>query len=161
MGKILKPDEVYARVEDIALEKLWEKGIRGLILDLDNTIVPWGEDIPPQKIVEFVQKAKDIGFRLAIISNAQPRRVARCGEILEIPGIGLAKKPFPSSLKKAQKDLLHLPSSKVAIVGDQIFTDIVGGNLLGFYTILVEPITRKDFIGTKLFRFFERIFHLR
>jgi len=161
MRNLLGPDERYGKITDINLGELWEKGIRGLILDLDNTIVPWGEDTPKEEVIEFVERAKEKGYKLALISNAQPHRVEKCGKILGISGIGYAKKPLPFSLKKAQKNLLRLPPSQVAIIGDQIFTDILGGNLLGFYTVLVEPITKRDFIGTKLFRLLEQVLRLR
>ena len=161
MGKLLKPDESLKKITDIDLDRLKQKGIKGLILDLDNTVVPWGEDTPNKEIIDFVKMAKKEGFRLCLISNAQKHRVSTCGDILEIPGIGFAKKPFPGSLRKAQKELLKLSPKEVAIVGDQIFTDILGGNMMGFYTILVKPITKKDFIGTKVFRFLERLLDLR
>ena len=161
MSKFLKPDESIEKVTDIDLQGLLDKGIQGLILDLDNTIVPWGGSNPDDDIKSFVERAKGYGFRLCIISNAPKERVQTTGKILGLPGIWYAKKPLPPSLRQAQKDILNLPPQKVAIVGDQIFTDILGGNLLGFYTILVEPITKKDFIATKLFRFLERVFHLR
>ncbi len=161
MGKFLKPDESLEKITDIDLEKLKQKGIKGLILDLDNTIVPWGEERPDKNIIKFVEKAKKEGFKLCLISNAPKNRVSACGKILGIPGIGFAKKPFPPSLRKAQKELLGLSAHEVAIVGDQIFTDILGGNMMGFYTILVEPITKKDFIGTKLFRLLEHLLDLR
>ncbi len=161
MKKLLKPDEIYKKITDIDLDKLWNIGIRGLILDLDNTIVPWGKDTPKEEVIEFVERAKEKGYKLTLISNAQPYRVEKCGNILGISGIGFAKKPLPFSLKKAQKILLGLPPSQVAIIGDQVFTDILGGNLLGFHTILVEPITQRDFVGTKIFRLLERVFQLR
>ncbi len=161
MSRFLKPDESIEKVTDIDLHSLLDKGIQGLILDLDNTIVPWGGSNPGDDVKAFVERAKEYGFGLCIISNAPRERVQTTGEILGLPGIWYAKKPLPMSLKKAQKDILNLPPQKVAIVGDQIFTDILGGNLLGFYTILVEPITKKDFMATKLFRFLERLFHLR
>lgn len=159
--KLLKPDKSIEKVEDISLERLKEYGIKGIILDLDNTIVPWGEYQPKEGIVKFVEKAKDLGFKLCIVSNAPRDRVKKAGEVLGLQGIWYAKKPFPFSLKKAYRELLNLPPKEVALVGDQIFTDILGGNLVGFYTIMVEPITKKDFIGTKIFRTLEKRLHLR
>ena len=90
----LKPNESIEKVKDINLEKLREQGIKGIILDLDNTIVPWGEDKPQEDIIKFVKTAKELGFKLCIISNAPGDRVKKAGKILGISGIWYAKNPF-------------------------------------------------------------------
>ncbi|MBC7217084.1 MAG: YqeG family HAD IIIA-type phosphatase [Candidatus Caldatribacterium sp.] len=143
-------------LEDIDLGKLKDLGIRGLIVDLDNTLVAWGAFDLPERIVRWVERAKGEGFAICIVSNALEGRVAYFARHLAIPGISKAQKPRRGAFRVAL-ETLGLQRNEVAVVGDQVFTDVFGGNRLGLFTILVRPISKREFITTRLGRFFERL----
>src|SRR5690606_23163974 len=110
-------------------------GISGMILDLDNTLMAWDRDEVPAKAVKWVNTAKEKGFSLCIASNATGSRVAHISETLGIPAISKAVKPRKKPFRKAL-EILKLPPEQVAVVGDQVFTDVLGGNRMQLYTIL-------------------------
>ena len=143
-------------LSQISLEFLREKGVKGLILDLDNTLVAWNQyELPPQT-VNWVRKTKEMGFLVFIVSNALEERVQYFSWALGIPGISKAQKPRRSALRSAILRMnLSLP--EVAVIGDQMLTDVWGGNRLGIYTILVRPINPKEFFFTRIGRMFERM----
>ena len=161
MRALFKSDEYVQTIMEIDLDRLKKIGIKGILIDLDNTLIPYGGKQVPEKIKEVIDRIQKDGFRVCIISNATKRHVKTRISSLNIPFIYNARKPFKGGFIQAQKEIFHLPSPQIAIIGDQIFTDILGGNLMGFYTILVEPLNKKDFIGTKIFRMSEGFFGLR
>ncbi|MDK2896521.1 MAG: putative phosphatase [Candidatus Atribacteria bacterium] len=136
---------------DISLDSLKEKGISGLILDLDNTLVDWDSRQISPSVVNWVRESKGKGFQVFIVSNGLAERVEYFSQILKVPGISLAKKPRRVALRKALATM-ELTREEVALVGDQVFTDVWGGNRLGVYTILVRPTTSKEFIWTRMVR---------
>ncbi|NSW75457.1 MAG: YqeG family HAD IIIA-type phosphatase [Candidatus Atribacteria bacterium] len=143
-------------LSEISLELLKEKGIKGLILDLDNTLVAWNQHEPPPETISWVQKAKEMGFLVFIVSNALEERVQHFSWTLGVPGISKAQKPRRSALRSAVLRM-NLSLSEVAVIGDQVLTDVWGGNRLGIYTILVRPLNPKEFFFTRLGRMFERM----
>lgn len=143
-------------LEDIDLAKLKDLGIRGLIVDLDNTLVAWGTCDLPEHIIRWVERAKREGFAICIVSNALEGRVAYFSKYLAIPGISKAQKPRRGAFRAAL-ETLGLRKGEVAVIGDQVFTDVLGGNRLGLFTILVRPISKREFFTTRLGRFFERL----
>ena len=151
----LQPSEIAGSIDSINLSKLWSMGKRGIILDLDNTIIPWHSGEIVGEADRFIKSALDIGFSLCFLSNATKSRAKKVADFYHIPYLAPALKPWPLSFKKALK-ILKLPSTQVVVVGDQIFTDILGGNLVKCYTILVPPLLKKEFIGTRFMRFLER-----
>ncbi len=151
----LQPAEVSGCLASINLKKLWDMGKRGIILDLDNTITPWrAEEITPEAH-RFMKSALHLGFSLFLLSNATRSRAKKIADFYQIPFLAPALKPCPLSFIFALK-ILQLPSTQVVVVGDQIFTDILGGNLVKCYTILVPPLVNIEFIGTRFMRFLER-----
>lgn len=152
---LLTPSAFYATVYDIDLASLSERGIRALILDLDNTLIPWrGDEIPP-KLKAWVEELKQGGFAACLVSNAGGTRAARMAETLGIPVVAPAGKPFKKGFLAAL-NVLGVAPDEAAVVGDQLFTDVAGGNRLKLYTILVNPISTKEFIGTRAVRMVER-----
>lgn len=138
------PDAYLKRVEDISIEFLNKHKIKALLLDVDNTLVDY-----TKKMTDSVRKwAKDLkgqGVKLYILSNTNDRtKIENISKELGIKYHGFAMKPLKKGYKKAQKDLGE-KSENIAIVGDQIFTDIIGGNRCHMFTILVDPINEKDF----------------
>ena len=151
MLQALCPDEVHSRLVDIDLEGLLQKGIRALILDLDNTLVKWHEAEVPAEVDHWVDQAKARGFKLCIASNALPERVKLIAGRLGIPYVSGALKPRRTPFRKALMRM-DVVSQETAVVGDQIFTDVLGGNRLGLYTILTRPLSRKEFPTTRMLR---------
>jgi HAD superfamily phosphatase (TIGR01668 family) len=150
------PDVIVDRVQDIDLEDLKKKGIKGLALDIDNTLVAQFTKNASIDIKKWIQEVKDKGFFPCIVSNASKERVAGFISGLDIPAIHRAYKPSPRSFMRAAT-LLGIESNKIAAVGDQIFTDIYGGNRINMYTILVRPIDKREILFVKLKRHVERI----
>ena len=154
--RLLYPDLEVERLIDIPMTLLKEKNIQGLIFDLDNTIIGWDSNEMQQEIISWLSNLKDKGFKIYIVSNSMKKRVKNIAESLSIPYIARAGKPMNYGFLKALKNL-NLDSNSVAVVGDQIFTDVLGGNRIGAFTILVKPLSKKEFFTTQLTRKFERL----
>ena len=157
MLKILRPKVYVNTVYNIDLKKLKKtKKIKGIIVDLDNTLVAWGEKDVSQRIIDWVKEAKRLGFKICIVSNTNSKRVAEFAKIFNIPYHSKYFKPFSIAFNNGLK-ILDTKKSETVVIGDQIFTDIWGGNKLKLLTILVTPIAKKDSIGTFLHRNIEKI----
>lgn len=138
------PDKYIDKVEQITIEFLRENKIKALILDVDNTLIDYNKNLS-QSIIDWAKKLKEQGIKLYILSNTnQKEKVEKVAKVLEIPFRNLAKKPLKAGFLKVQKELKE-KSENIGVVGDQIFTDILGGNRCNMFTILVEPIDPKDF----------------
>lgn len=157
MIKLLRPCAYVPSIFAIDADSLWGAGIRGLILDLDNTLAPWkAKDFSPQ-VREWVNAMKIKGFRICLVSNGRTKRVTGLVRELNIPVVCLAQKPRKKGFVQAMR-ILQLEPSQTAVIGDQLFTDILGGNRLTVYTILVEPIDRRrELHSTKLLRIAEKV----
>ena len=157
MFEILRPKVYVNSVYNIDLKKLKKiKNIKGIIIDLDNTLVAWGQKEVDQKIIDWVNDAKKLGLKICIVSNTNSKRVAKLAKIFDIPYHSKYFKPFSVAFNNGLK-ILDTKKSETAVIGDQIFTDILGGNRLKLLTILVTPIVKKDSIGTFLHRNLEKI----
>lgn len=154
---ILRPDFQYESLQDIPVEILQEFGIKGLLLDLDNTVAPWNDNTLSSEVINWFAKIKTSGIVACILSNNRlPERVAAVADVLEILYVYKAAKPSRKAFEKGIKTLVMKPE-EIAVVGDQIFTDILGGNMMGLKTILVTPIHEREFAGTKVLRFLETL----
>ncbi len=157
----LRPDYVFTCATGITPEFLSREGISGIILDLDNTLTRWEDANVAPGIAEWVQALKDAGIVLVILSNGVRNKQVSVSKSLDIPLItSIMPKPLAGGFRRALH-LLELPCEKVAMVGDIIFTDILGANRLGIKTILTDPLSRIDFPGTKVWRLLEVVFRLR
>ena len=153
----LLPDFFINKVEDVDLEYLKVLGYDSLIFDLDNTLVGWRSKDIQNGVVEWLKYARSQGFKMCIVSNCMfKNRVRYFGELLDIPFIFRAIKPRKKSFMDAIK-LLGSSISKTAVIGDQMFTDVFGGNRIGFLTVLVPPIDKREFYATLIQRTAERI----
>ncbi|MGA8326567.1 MAG: YqeG family HAD IIIA-type phosphatase [Candidatus Cybelea sp.] len=153
---MLGPDRFAPRLHDVPHEELEAAGIRGLIVDLDNTLLGFRETELAQEHVDWVARAHERGFRIVMLSNNFSERVRSLAAQLNIECFPNALKPLPFGFLRAKR-CLRMHRREIAVVGDQLFTDVLGGKLCGHYTILTEPIELKDFPVTKIFRFFERM----
>ncbi len=155
MLRWLRPSSQVSTVYDIDLTALRARGIRGVILDLDNTIVPWGAREVSPKLPVWIAAAREADLQLCIVSNNMGNRVTAIARRLGLPVVAGALKPRRRALRRAITVMGTSPEA-TALVGDQLFTDILGGNRLGLYTILVRPQSRKEFVLTRLVRLVER-----
>lgn len=134
------PTGYYTSSYDIDYDALYAKGIRGLIYDLDNTLVP--HDAPADKrALELLDRLKNMGFEIFFLSNNKEARVKMFNEKVGAKYIYKASKPSPKGYLKAA-DMMGLKPKQVAVIGDQLFTDIWGANRAGMYSCLVIPIDR-------------------
>ncbi len=157
MFEILRPKVYVNSVYNIDLMKLKKiKNIKGIIVDLDNTLVAWGKKEVSPRIIDWIKEAKKIGFKICIVSNTNSKRAAEFAKIFDIPYHSKYFKPFSVAFNNGLK-ILETKKTETVVIGDQIFTDIWGGNRLKLLTILVIPIVKKDSIGTFLHRNLEKI----
>lgn len=157
MKKLLNPDAYISSISDITPEMLKSKGIFGLILDIDNTLVATHIKDADEKVITFIKLLNEYGIKSVIVSNGRKKRVYHFCKPLGIEYIYKAHKPLGGALKKAV-ELMDLSFDKVAILGDQLFTDILGGNLKGIYSILVKPIDLDEPFFITFKRIFEKPF---
>ncbi len=156
MYHLLCPNKIVNSLYDIKAHSLQCLGIRGIIFDLDNTIIPWDQQEMSPEIIQWLQTLLNQGFHLCLVSNNMGTRVQGIAAILGIPCISKAYKPTNAGFLKAMGKM-ELSTKEVAVVGDQLFTDILGGNRLGLYTIWVKPLSTQEFIGTKITRRVEKL----
>ncbi len=154
MSKLL-PDLYVNTIFDIDLIALRNRGIDSIIVDIDNTLVAWETEYASKEIIDWFKKIKELGFKCCIISNNTKDRVVKFNKSLEVYAIHRAVKPRKKPFLKAIKFMNTTPD-KTVVIGDQIFTDILGGNRLGAYTILVVPISKKEFFWTRIVRKLEK-----
>lgn len=148
------PDIYQENIFKINFDKLKEKGIKTILLDLDNTILTYKETEPKEKVKKLIKELKEKNFDLIIYSNGSKKRVDSIKEILDIDGFYRAKKPLKSGfVSLINKYKLNI--DEVAIIGDQMMTDVLGGNRVGITTILVNQLDKKEPIWTKFNRYFE------
>lgn len=153
---ILRPDLYVETLRDIPLDQLYGRGIRGFVLDLDNTITQWNNKEVTPEVIAWFKQAAEAGYKLCIASNNNENRVAQVGKVLGVPCLSKAGKPRRRAFRQALA-LLNLQEDQLAVVGDQIFTDVMGGNRAGLYTVLVVPLSKTEFVGTRIMRRFERL----
>ncbi len=152
--KLFCPDLRVKSLLDISWDMVVQKDLKGLLLDLDNTLLPWGECQVPKDIRIWLQGAKEQGIRLCLVSNSYEKRVADIARHIDVNYVHWARKPAKYGFSKAIREMNLLPQN-VAVIGDQVFTDICGGNRLGCYTILVVPLSKNELFTTKLLRLLE------
>lgn len=140
---------------DIEYEKLYTEGYRGILFDIDNTLVEHGADASERAIQLFI-RLKKIGFRTCLISNNSDERVRRFNEKIGTNYIHKANKPSTKNYIRAVK-LMGTRIDNTIFVGDQLFTDVYGANRVGMMTYLVKPIHPKEEIQIVLKRKLERI----
>lgn len=135
---LLVPDKIFAHISRITPALLAREGVKGLALDVDETLAEKKRPLPLGDIRDFVQEMRAAGVRMHIVSNNHGRRVARFAQALSLPAIANACKPAPFAFSAAVR-AMGLQKNEVAAVGDQIFTDVCGGHLAGLRVWLVAP----------------------
>lgn len=155
MYKKFLPSEFVKSVFDISPQRLLDKGIRGIITDLDNTLVEWDRPYATPKLVSWLKSMKDAGIQVTIVSNNNEMRVKSFADPLGIPFIYKARKPMGKAFRKALQ-LMDVKREEVVVIGDQLLTDVVGGNRIQLHTILVLPVAKSDGFFTRFNRLVER-----
>ena len=150
----LIPKKIYKNIYQVDYKKLKKEGIKCLLFDLDNTCIGYHEKEPTRELKKLFNDLKKDGFKVIIFSNAKKKRLALFKNLVE-DYYYLSTKPLQRNFKKVIKKY-NYEKEEVCIIGDQIFTDVLGGNRAGIITCLVEPLTKEDFIITKIFRKLEQ-----
>jgi len=152
---MLRPDYYYDSVFQIPYDELLEKNIRGLIFDLDNTLAAFDEKLPPPKIAALMKRLEKMGFQVCLLTNNTTNRLNGFNEEMQLKGLANGLKPFTRGVHRAMK-LMGTDKSQTVIVGDQLLSDVWAGKNAGIGTILVKPITERDFFFVKMKRVIER-----
>lgn len=155
MFKLFYPDDYIASVYVIKFEELYQKGYRGLIFDIDNTLVPHGAPAD-ERAIQLFERLRKIGFATCLISNNQEPRVKPFAEKVGSQYVFDAHKPSTKNYKKAM-ELMHTEEETSIFIGDQLFTDVWGAKRTGIRSILVKPIYKKEEIQIVLKRYLEKV----
>ena len=148
------PDEYLESVDDIDFERYYKQGIRGIISDIDNTLVPHGAPAD-EHIINVFQKIHSLGMDTCLISNNREPRVQPFAKAVDSKYIFDAHKPSVVNYKKAM-ELMHTDEKSTLFIGDQIFTDIWGANRTGIQTVMLKKINKKEEIQIVLKRIPEK-----
>ena len=148
--------EFYLDTFDLAsAEFLKAEGVKGIILDIDNTLEPYEHALPGEHVIRWLKSLSESGIRAAIVSNNGKERVTAFNESIGLPAYYKAKKPFKKNLLRAMKDM-NTTREETILMGDQVFTDVWAAHNAGIRAILVPPINDKRDAFTKFKRLLER-----
>lgn len=150
------PDKYFKSIYDINYESLKKTGIKCLIFDVANTLMPESSIKPNKKVKDLFEDLKDMGFKIILMSNSVKKNVESFKEELCVDSAYLSFKPFKFKYKKIIK-LFNFKTSEIACIGDQILYDIYGANKMDFTSILVNPISIDEYAVSKLNRKFENL----
>lgn len=151
-----RPKLLAASVYELPLERLRDQGIRALVLDLDNTLLPYNGMEVSAALEEWVRRVRSCGLQVLLLSNNSQERVEPIAQALQVDCLWKAGKPGRQAFLQAA-ERLGLEPGQCAAVGDQLMTDVIGASRAGLYAVLVNPIAWKEFPGTKVNRLAERL----
>ena len=149
------PGSCEASTYQIDFEKLYRDGYRGLIFDIDNTLVPHGAPADDRAVALF-ERLKGIGFSCCLLSNNQRPRVKSFNDRVNVFFIENAHKPSTKNYRRAM-EMMHTDEKTTIFIGDQLFTDVWGARRAGIFSILLDPINPKEEIQIVLKRYLEKI----
>ena len=155
MKPSLVPDYRFATFDMASADFLHSIGVKGLILDVDNTLEPYEHPIPGDHVVKWLEQLSAVGIRCAIVSNNNKERIDLFNKELGLVAFAKAKKPFKKNVLKALSEIGVEPT-KAALIGDQVFTDVWAARNAGIRAILVPPINDKRDLFTRFKRILER-----
>lgn len=152
---IFYPKSYFRNILDIDIDFLLKNNIKAVLLDIDNTILDYKNNIP-EGLEDWVKNAKNNNIKFCILSNTNKKKKAKkMSKLLDIPYIYFAKKPLKYGFKKAKEILNIEENNTIAVIGDQVLTDVLGANRCNMYSILVKPLHNKDIFVTKINRLIE------
>ncbi len=152
---LFTPTYFAGKVTDINSNLLNNMNIKGVILDIDDTLVPHKHPVPEKKILNWISEIKENDIKVVLVSNNFRKRVSTFAKKINVPYVHMGLKPLTWGIKKAIK-ILSLPKENILIVGDQIFTDILGANFIKIKSILIDPVSQSKTFLLKFKRFFEK-----
>lgn len=150
---LLLPRLMLGSFREITPALLHSLGVRGLICDIDNTLVTYDDALPTEEVLRWCGSLRENGIAIAFVSNNDRQRVEKFNSVLGYPAYAKARKPFPTGIRRAMADM-GTECGTTALLGDQLLTDAAAANLAGVYPILVPPIRDKT---TWFFRFKRRL----
>ncbi|MDU4959779.1 MAG: YqeG family HAD IIIA-type phosphatase [Sporomusaceae bacterium] len=156
MLRLLCPRMMFNTVLEVDADRLRRQGIGGVVLDLDNTLLPWGGEAIAPEVSVWLRGLLAANMKAGFVSNNHTSRVSALAAQFAIPYAARALKPSGRGFRQVMA-AMQLPPEQVAVIGDQLFTDILGGNRLGCWTIWVKPLSNHEFIGTKITRQLEAV----
>lgn len=140
---IFYPEQYAPSVRETDYGALWDQGVRLLLFDVDNTLATYNTALPDARIRDLFRQLKERGFQSMLVSNGREHRVERFAAALEVPYIYRAMKPLPFCLRRAMKKANYCERQS-ALIGDQIFTDVLAANWAGIHAVLTQPISTVD-----------------
>jgi HAD superfamily phosphatase (TIGR01668 family) len=155
---IFRPDILVDDIFSLPLADWQAQGITNILFDVDNTIVPYNSQEIPEKTVAWFHETTAQGFHLCILSNNSAARIAPVAETLGIDFVARAKKPLLFGAVRAIA-LFNATKDHIALVGDQLLTDVACGNLAGFTTVVVKPLNPDELWITKWHRHYEKLLY--
>jgi len=153
----IMPKEYKKSVFEIDYELLKSKGIKNLLFDIDNTLAPFDIKLPTNEIIKLFEHLKAAGFKICLISNNKSKRAEIFGKASRVPAVGRAKKPSRRGIDKAMS-IMGCDEKNCALIGDQLFTDVICANNNGLYAILVKPVSNRDEPFVAIKRYLEKPF---
>ena len=156
MKQLITPDWIINSIYQIKPQDLIRLGIKGVIVDLDNTLLAWNEYNRSQRMDDWLQEMLNHHIKVFILSNNNPSRVQKALDKLTIPYKARALKPFKISFNQAVATL-NLDKKEIVVIGDQLMTDVIGAKLCQLKVILVKPLVDSDIIFTWLNRSLEKL----
>lgn len=152
---LIKPTARLHAINDISIDALKAKGVRCVLFDRDNTVVPRDTHVPPAQVSRWLDEVRAAGMSVCMVSNNfHTDQIEQSAQELNCQVVHHAMKPFPFAVKRAM-ELVGATPEQTILVGDQVFTDVTAGNLAGVRTVLVDPQSKRDLWYTHIFRVFE------
>ncbi|HZJ10868.1 MAG TPA: YqeG family HAD IIIA-type phosphatase [Trueperaceae bacterium] len=153
----LRPDLRVDSLAEVTPALLASLGVSSVFVDLDDTLIASDSDVPAAGSLGWLASLSAGGLAVVILSNGRHDRVARLAEQAGVPGLALAGKPFARAFRRARRLLGEVDPAAIAMVGDQLFTDVIGAKRAGMVTILVRPLTKGKLPHTRIARRLERM----
>lgn len=152
----LMPSQFVESIHHIDIDQLKRNKVRAVITDLDNTLVEWDRPYATPEVEGWLKRMREAGIQVTVVSNNNKERVKRFCSPLGIGFICAARKPTNRAFLQAVRQM-NVTIAETVVIGDQLFTDVLGGNRLGFHTILVVPVAQTDGFWTRFNRRMERV----
>ncbi len=152
---LLKPDVKLKKITDISIELLKKLKVSALLLDVDNTLSTHHGEVLTEGLVEWINNMQQNGIKLLVLSNSKERFVKPIADKIALDYVSSGHKPLPNGFLRGISRL-NVNAENAAVVGDQIFTDVLGGNAVRLKTILLTPIKLEDKLGFRIKRTLEK-----
>ena len=156
MKRLFQPEAILSRYQDLDYRLYYEKGYRVLLVDIDNTLVPYYCKDPDDNAKAFLNAVQECGYQVIIFSNNNPQRVCRFASGVSLKAYYRSLKPLKITYKRILKEN-DIDPSRVICMGDQLLTDVLGAKRMGLCVFYVKPIISKDSYTTVINRAIERL----